>query len=318
MKRIYALLLLAALLMMTVGCASTSEYYRLGPKEFNQIDYGFPIHYVDVRNLRVGYVDQGSGDQVLLLIHGLGSNIKGWGRNIPELAKHYRVIAVDLPGYGLSSKDYYPYSLSFYAQVLTEMLTNLGIDKAVFVGHSMGGQISILAALEFPDRVSKLVLISPAGVEKFEEGEKDWFRSVATPELTEDATTRTIDINVEHNFYEMPKEAAFMVTDRIQVKGASDFKMYAYAVAENIKGMVNEPTSDLLKNITQPTLVLFGEQDGLIPNPYLNGGFTRDIGAIAKREIPNSTLVMVNKCGHFVQFEQPEVANKAILDFMSR
>jgi len=318
MKKTYVILLLAALLMIAAGCASTSEYYRLGAKEFNQIDYGFPVKYVDVRNLHIGYVDQGSGDQVLLLIHGLGSNIKGWKRNIPVLAEHYRVITVDLPGYGYSSKDYYPYSLSFYAEVLTEMLTKLGIDKAVFVGHSMGGQIAILAALEYPDRVSKLVLISPAGVESFEEGEKDWFRSVATPELTEDATTRTIDINVAHNFYNMPKEAAFMVTDRIQVKGASDFSMYAYAVAENIKGMVNEPTTDLLKNITQPTLVMFGEEDGLIPNPYLNGGYSRDIGAIAKREIPNCTLVMVGNCGHFVQFEQPAVANQSIMDFMGR
>ncbi|MFH0883793.1 MAG: alpha/beta hydrolase [bacterium] len=318
MKRIHVLLLLAVLLLMTAGCASTSGYYRLGAKEFNQIDYGYPVKYVDVRNLHIGYVDQGSGDQVLLLIHGLGSNIKGWNRNIPVLAMSYRVIAVDLPGYGYSSKDYYPYSLSFYAELLTEMLTNLGIDKAVFVGHSMGGQIAIIAALEYPERVSKLVLISPAGVESFEEGEKDWFRSVAVPELTEDATTRTIDINVEHNFYEMPKEAAFMVTDRIQVKGASDFKMYAYAVAENIKAMVNEPTTDRLKNITQPTLVLFGEQDGLIPNAYLNGGFSRDVGAIAMREIPNARLVMVGKCGHFVQFEQPEVTNKAIRDFMGR
>lgn len=316
MKKSLTLLLLAALLLSVVGCSSTSRFYRLEPKEFNQIDYGYPVNYVNVRNLKIGYLDQGSGGQVLLLIHGLGSNAKGWSRNIPELSKQYRVIAVDLPGYGLSSKDYYPYSLSFYAEVLTEMLTELGIDKAVFVGHSMGGQIGIITALTYPERVEKLVLISPAGVEEFEEGEKDWFRKVAVPELTEDATTRTIDINLRSNFYETPPEAEFMITDRIQLKGASDFDMYAYAVAENIKAMVNEPTSKKLKNITQPTLVLFGMYDQLIPNRFLNGGETAKIGEIADREIPNSKVIMVDKCGHFVQFEQPEVTNKAILEFL--
>ncbi len=316
MKKLIVLLAVAALTFSVLGCASISRMYRMDSLEFNEVDYGYPVEYIQVRNLQVGYIDQGSGDQVLLLIHGLGSNAKGWSRNIPVLAENYRVIAVDLPGYGYSSKDYYPYSLSFYAQVLTEMLTELGIESAVFVGHSMGGQISIITALTYPERVDKLVLISPAGVEEFEEGEKDWFRSVAIPELTLDAGVRQIDVNLKRNFYNTPPEAQFMITDRIRVRGASDFPMYAYAVAENIKAMVNEPTSDRLGDIQQETLVLFGKYDSLIPNMFLNGGCTEDIGRIAEREIPNSHLIMVDNCGHFVQFEQPDVTNREILQFL--
>lgn len=309
------LVLTIALVMIVTGCSSTSRFYKMSGKEFSDVDYGYPVKYAEIRNLKIGYIDQGKGD-VLLLIHGLGSNAKGWSKNIPVLSKDYRVIAVDLPGYGLSSKDFYPYSLSFYAEVLTEFLTELNISKATFIGHSMGGQISMIAALTYPDRVDKLVLISPAGVEEFEEGEKDWFRKVATPELTEDATVRQIDINLKRNFYKYPKDAEFMITDRIQVRKASDFSGYAYAVAQNIKSMVNEPTSKRLKDIKHKTLILFGEQDGLIPNPYLNGGKTRDVGNIARDQIPNSKLVMINKCGHFVQFEQADIANNAIVDFL--
>ncbi|MCB2211616.1 alpha/beta hydrolase [bacterium] len=316
MKTAVNLVLAAALLIMAAGCSSTSGYYSMPGKEFTQIDYGYPVKYAEVRNLKIGYIDQGNGDQTLLLIHGLGSNAKGWTRNIPVLAEQYRVIAVDLPGYGYSKKDYYPYSLSWYAQVLTEFLTELGIADAVFVGHSMGGQISIITALEYPDVVSELVLISPAGVEDFTDGEKDWFRTVAVPELTEDATVRTIDVNLKRNFYDTPPEAEFMITDRIQVRGASDFSDYAYAVAQNIKAMVNEPTSDRLKNITQPTLVLFGRNDGLIPNPYLHGGNTADIAALAAEKIPGATVNVFDKTGHFVQFESPDQTNEAILDFL--
>jgi pimeloyl-ACP methyl ester carboxylesterase len=316
MKNSVTILLLAALAISVAGCSATSRYYRMEGKEFNELDYFYPVKYAEVRNVRIGYIEAGSGEQTLLLIHGLGSNAKGWTRNIPELAKKYRVIAVDLPGYGYSSKEYFPYSLSWYGEVLIQFLDKVGVDEAVFVGHSMGGQISILTALQYPEKVSKLVLLSPAGVEEFEEGEKDWFRKVATPELTLDAQVRQIDINLRSNFYETPPEAEFMVTDRIAVKQASDFEMYAYAVAENIKGMVNEPTSDRLKDIAQPTLVIFGENDLLIPNRFLNGGETRGIAAIAERELPNARVLVLDKTGHFVQFEKPNEVNEAILTFL--
>ncbi len=318
MKKSFAIMLTSVSLMMILGgCAATSRYYKMDAKEFREIDYGYAIEYVQVRNISIGYIDQGSGDKVLLLIHGLGSNAKGWIRNIPAWSEKHRVIAVDLPGYGMSDKDYYPYSLKFYARVLTEMMDELGIEKATFVGHSMGSQIAMITALDYPGRVDRLVLISPAGFEKFTDGEADWFRSVATPELARDASIRQIDINLKSNFYKMPHEAEFMVTDRIQVRGASDFEMYAYAVARNIHAMVNEPTSDRLKDINQPVLILFGEHDGLIPNSYLHGGKAESVAEIGQRVIPNNRLVIVPSCGHFVQFEKPEATNREVLDFMS-
>ena len=237
---------------------------------------------------------------------------------IRELSKQYRVIALDLPGYFKSSKDYYPYSLKWYAQVITEFMDALEIEKATWIGHSMGGQISIWGALLYPDRVEKLVLFDPAGFEKFNDGESDWFRKVAIPELTTAPGPRQIDKNLRGNFYNTPASAEFMITDRIAVRKAKGFDMYAYAVAENIKAMVNEPTSDKLEKITQPTLIFFGVEDGLIPNPYLHGGFTTDIAKIGAERIPNNKLVMIPECGHFSQFEHPEVANREILDFLSR
>ena len=130
MKKLLLVLFGAALVVIMSGCATTSRYYKMSPKEFNEIDYGYPVEYAQVRNIKVGYVDQGEGDEVLLLIHGLGSNAKGWSQNIPVWSKKYRVIALDLPGYGYSEKKAYPYSLSFYADVLTDFLDELGIEKA--------------------------------------------------------------------------------------------------------------------------------------------------------------------------------------------
>ena len=309
------ILILTTFIIMTTGC-STSYYYHLPAKEFKEIDYKFDVNYQKIRNINIAYIDQGNSDNVLLLIHGLGTSAKSWIKNIPELSKEYRVIAVDLPGYAKSDKGYYAYSMSWYAQVLTEFLTAMNIEKATFIGHSMGGQISLVTALNFPERVERLVLISPAGFEKFTEGEGDWMKSAYTVDLVKDATTRNIAINLDMNFYETPDDASFFVTDRIQIKGATDFEDYCYAVTRNVAGMIDEPVLDKLDTIKHKTLILFGENDGLIPNPYLHPGFTKDIAEFANGALENSTLVMVPKCGHMLQFEKAEEANSEILKFM--
>lgn len=312
-KYIYLLSIIAAIMLNS--CA-TSYYYNLPSKEFEEIDYKFDINKVKVKNITVAFIDEGKSDNVLLLIHGLGTNAKSWIKNIPFLSKHFRVIAVDLPGYGKSDKGYYQYSMSFYSEVLTELLTELKIKKATFVGHSMGAQISLMTALKYPQYVDKLVLISPAGFEKFTEGEGDWMKSAFTVELVKETTTRNIDVNLRANFYKTPDEAAFFVTDRIQIKGAKDFEDYCYAVTRNVAGMINEPLLNELKNIKHETLILFGENDGLIPNPYLHGGNTVDIANFAQSQLENSKLILIPECGHMLPFEKADEANNAIVEFL--
>lgn len=315
MKR-WMIILLGGALMALGGCASSSQWYHLPPLEFDQVDYRYEVHRTQVANIEVAYIDEGSGDQTLLLIHGLGSNAKAWLRNIPVWAKDYRVIAVDLPGYGMSSKGYYEYSLPFYAEVLCKVLDNLDVEKAVWIGHSMGGQISLVAALDHRERVSDLVLISPAGIETFTDGEGYWLSNVLTPQFVKETTVRNIAVNLRNNFYDCPPEADFMITDRIQVRGASDFDRYCYAVSKNVGAMIDAPVRDRLGELKQPVLVLFGENDALIPNPYLHGGWTRDVADIGSEEIPNATVWLIPECGHFVQFEKDGETNQAVLEFL--
>lgn len=310
-------ILLMVITMTLSGCA-TSRYYHLGSKEYDDFDYGFATKKVQVRNLQVAMIDEGQSDQVLVLIHGLGSYAKGWTRNIPELAKHYRVIAVDLPGYGKSDKGFYPYTLPFYAQALTELLDALKIDKATFVGHSMGGQIAMVTSLLYPERVDKLVLVSPAGFEKFTDGEGAWMKKAMSPEFVHDTAIRNIDTNLKANFYKLPPEAEFMITERIQMRGAKDFDAYCYAVSKNVAAMIDYPMWDKLTRVKHQTLIFFGDKDNLIPNSALHGGSTEAIAQIGASQIPHNKLIMVPDCGHFVQFERPDVVNPAIVEFVGR
>ena len=95
MRNLTMILTGMVLLMALQGCSSTSGWYHLPAAEFDQIDYGYTMHKAKVRNIEVGYLDEGRGD-VVLLIHGLGSNAKGWARNIPALAAGHRVSVCEI------------------------------------------------------------------------------------------------------------------------------------------------------------------------------------------------------------------------------
>lgn len=316
MRNIKIFLTGVVFIMALQGCSSTQGWYHLPSAEFKEIDYGFEVKNLKVRNINIGYIDEGEGD-VLLMIHGLGSNAKAWSKNIPALSKENRVIAVDLPGYGTSDKGYYEYTLGFYATVLKEFLAELDVEGAVYVGHSMGGQIAMVSALEHPNLVKGLVLISPAGFEAFTDGEGDWMCRAVSAKFVSETTVRGVAINLESNFYKTPEEAKFMITDRLQVRGASDFENYCYAVSLNVAAMLEFPVYDRLEEIKQPTLVLFGENDNLIPNRFLHGGFTEDVAARGMDKLENGKLVMMSECGHFVQFEKAEETNQAVSEFLS-
>ena len=80
--------------------------------------------------------------------------------------------------------------------------------------------------------------------------------------------------------------------------------------------MLDEPTWNKLQGITVPALIVYGKQDGLIPNPYLNPGFTADIFKSGAAKIANSKLVEIDECGHMLIIEKPAEFNKAVLDFL--
>ena len=303
--------------MIFSGCSS--PYKGLGDlKTMDDLEYPFPVKKVQLPRdgHTIAYAEMGSGDKTIIFIHGLGSYAPAWSRNINELSRHFRCIAIDLPGYGKSSKEPHSGLMSYYAHVISELINELNLQKVYLAGHSMGGQISITTTLLYPDMVEGIILVAPAGFERFTAGQKQWFRDVMTPKGVKLTTAEAIQNNLATNFYRVPKEAEFMITDRLRMRKAADFDGYCYAVAQSVKGMVDEPVIDYLSDIKVPTLILFGENDNLIPNRYLNPGKTEEIARYGASKIENSKLVMVPQCGHFLMFEKPEIFNSEVIEFL--
>jgi pimeloyl-ACP methyl ester carboxylesterase len=286
------------------------------PTSFRKLSYPMPVSHVSVDGVEVAFSDVGVGEPTLLLIHGLGSYMPVWERNLDALSAHHRVVAIDLPGYGKSEKANFDYSMAFYARTVEGVIDALGLKRVVLVGHSMGGQIALTHALRYPGRAERLVLVDPAGFERFGHGEGAWLAEAVDKDYVAKTPAEAIYANVAANFYSMPKEAQFMVDDRLRVVGGPDFDAYTYAVARSVYAMIHEPVIDRLSEIKVPALVVFGADDGLIPNPVLHGGTTRGVAEEGTRRLPRGRLVMIPRAGHMVQFERPDAFDAAVLEFL--
>jgi pimeloyl-ACP methyl ester carboxylesterase len=303
----------SVVLALVAGCAYPT------PVSWKKLRYPMPVAHIDLGGqLNVAISDVGDGEPTLVLIHGLGSYMPVWSRNLGELSRSHRVVAIDLPGYGKSSKANFDYSMKFYADVVQAVIEALQLKHVVLVGHSMGGQIALTHALRYPGRAEKLVLVAPAGFERFGKGEGSWLASAVEKDLVKLTPPEAVWANVAANFYSMPDEAKFMAVDRLRVIGGPDFDAYAYAVSRSVFAMVHEPVFDRLHEIRVPALIVFGADDGLIPNPYLHGGSTRSVAEAGKQALPDARLVMIPRAGHMVQVERPAEFDAAVLGFLQQ
>ena len=281
------------------------------------VTYDLPVKTIQINSDTIAYADNGGGEKTLLFVHGLSSNLDSWKKNIAGLSSDYRCIAVDLPGYGKSSRSKTDYSLAEYADILNKMVEKMGLENVVLAGHSMGGQIAMHSVLKYPDSYKKLILIAPAGIETFKAEEAAVMKASYTPAMVVATSDEQVLANYKLNFYSFPEDAQAMVDDRIAMKSAADFPEYAETVVNNIHAMLAEPVIDRIGEIEVPVLMIFGKNDMLIPNKYFHPSESIDSLIETSREKFNNIEVRtINEAGHFVNFEQAEKVNKEIRDFL--
>lgn len=281
------------------------------------LNYSEKVEKILIASEEVAYIDEGSGDNTLIFIHGLSSNLEAWKKNVSELKEDYRCIALDLPGYGKSSRNNTSYSLKDYADFLKCFIESKQLKNVVLVGHSMGGQIAIHAVLSSPELFEKLILIAPAGIETFSEQEAAVLKSSYSSAIVVNSTPEQVTANYKLNFHTFPEDAKFMVEDRIKMKGAVDFPDYAEVVVNNVHAMLDEPVFNQLDKLAKPVLILYGNNDLLIPNRFFHPDQTiESLVKDAEEKIPDLKVEIINEAGHFVNFEKPGEVNREIIKFL--
>ncbi len=255
-----------------------------------------PADYLDVAGMRLRLRDTGPRDRpAVILLHGFGASLETWNAWANLLSDHFRVIRYDLPGFGLTGPD--PtgeYTDARSVQVLLALMDRLGLARASIIGNSMGGKLAWTFAAEHPDRVDKLVLVSPDGFASpgFEYGRKPRLSFVVRllPYVLPAAMLRASLVPAYAD--------KAMLTDALVTRYRD--MMLAPGVRPDIiarmEQYVPENPEALLRRITAPTLLIWGEKDGMIPfanaQDYL-------------RAIPRSRLVSFPDLGHIPQEEAP-------------
>jgi 2-hydroxy-6-oxonona-2,4-dienedioate hydrolase len=265
---------------------------------------------VQTKDWKIHYNEAGSGPAVVLL-HGGGPGATGWSNyspNIEALSANFRVIAPDMPGFGAS--DAADYATVDHVEAACQLLDELGIDKAAFVGNSMGGHNSLRLAVERPERISHVITMgAPIQMKPFlfgagggpTEGLKIMYETYANP--TPEAMRRLVEI--------MVFDRARFATEQL-CQQRSDA---ALARPEHLANVVNATTGapipkwlDLsrVSQITAPALLIHGRDDRVV-------SFESTLFQLAN--IPNSRAHIISRCGHRAQLEHADEFHRLVTDF---
>ncbi|MCB9675750.1 MAG: alpha/beta hydrolase [Alphaproteobacteria bacterium] len=298
--------------------AFASKYHTMPAMSPEELYTPLDRQMLDLDGLQIAYVDSGGDKPPLLFIHGLSSYMGFWEYQLQEFTSTHRVIALDLPGYGSSSRPDAPMTPPWYAETVAGFMDALELDSAAVVGHSMGGQIAITLTLDHPERVDRLVLSAPAGLERFNPGAarwmKDWWHEGRAMHSGE-SEVRTAFLAAVFNTHDEGVER--LIEERVRLGKHEAFKGTSVAVSRSIAGMVDHPVADRLGEIDVPTLIVFGTDDHMIPNPIFTGGRTKRIAEQGRDAIPGARLVLVPGAGHTVHHDAPGEFNRAVAEFLA-
>ena len=255
---------------------------------------------------RVEYIEGGNNNtEVLLLLHGITADKNQWPIFAKQFIKKYRVIALDLPPFGNSEIDWnYKYSLKNQAKLLKEIIDKLEISNFHIVGNSMGGGVAAEFVLQNPNLVKSLALFDTMGV--YSAKRTDFLNNLESGEnnFLLIQNFQDIDKMFEVLFYKSPFTPKKIKREILRL-GKENFKINNYIfdnLIEEDYWLENE-----LHKIDIPTLILWGEDDKI---------FDKSSTEVIEKNIKNTTLVIIEKCGHLPMFERPKATAKAYQNFL--
>lgn len=250
---------------------------------------------ITVKNLKVNYVDEGSGTPILLL-HGWGSGNVAFRGIINALRDRFRLIAPDFPGCGGSETMAEPWTLSDYEDFVIEFLEKLGIENPITMGHSHGGRVTLSLCAKGRLAPPKIVLLDAAGlIPKKSLKQKARARSF---KIIKGALTLPVIKNYSGNLLEKARKHY----------GSADYNAAPQVLRSTLVNLVNTDLRDIIGNIKCPTLLIWGENDTATP---------LSDAKIIESLIPDAGLCVIKGAGHFSFVENPVQTNAILNSFLS-
>jgi pimeloyl-ACP methyl ester carboxylesterase/putative sterol carrier protein len=285
--------------------------------------YGRPplvrIHEVKAGRAKISTLTAGDGIETVILIHGLGSNKTSFFETVSALTPEFTVHAIDLPGFGSSSKPLRaPYDAAWFARSVCRFMDAMEIERAHLVGNSLGGRVALEVGLRAPGRVQSLSLLCPSMA---------WRRrrhfvpivKFLRPELAAIPHSFGGPL-VRQQFWSMfsrperihPSAADVAVEEFLRTYRSPNTRVAFSAAARNI--YLEEPNGPRgfytrLRELDPPAMFVWGDEDPLVPL-----AFSRYVADA----LPDARQVIIDQCGHVPQVEHPADANALVHDFIVR
>jgi pimeloyl-ACP methyl ester carboxylesterase len=296
--------LLLSGVMILAAIAVISSWDELGIQEIPlsvlQQKYETPeSRYVSINGTSIHYLDQGKGT-VIVALHGMVDSLHTWDEWAKKMTPHYRVVRMDIPGFGLTGPVREGgYSKEMFVGFLHAFLNELKIDQCILAGNSLGGAIAWNFALQYPEKVSQLILIDPAGYPM----EIPWPLSLAeTPGIRYFArfiTPRWIYQMSLRQVFGDPSKVTDSLVDRFYELNLRPGNRDALIrIMDSLKKLNQDPTfSKSIAGIRTPTLLIWGQKDTWIPVSHVTKW---------EKDVPGIRTILYENTGHVPQLEIPD------------
>jgi pimeloyl-ACP methyl ester carboxylesterase len=278
---------------------------------------GMKLDQVSINGFRITYLDSGTPtgaeatDETVLLVHGFGADKDNWTRMAALLTPRYRVIALDLPGFGDSDRpDSVTYTVPEQVQRVAAFAAALKLERFHLGGNSMGGFIAGLYAIAYPQQLLSLWLLDPAGVDSGEHS--DMFKQILAgqpvPLIAHDAASyRELLAYCFTRPPQLPGSILRVLGERAAER--APLNTVIFDAIRNRSGSLEAPLKSLSSPLATPTLIVWGDGDRVL---HPSGA------AVLHAMLPNSEVSMMPAIGHLPMMEAPAVTAKHWLAFQSR
>jgi pimeloyl-ACP methyl ester carboxylesterase len=262
---------------------------------------------IDVNGYSIRYLEYDTvnatshrNNKVVVLLHGIGASAERWIYILPALSRHYRVIVPDIIGFGYSDKPTVEYTMDFFVKFFEDFLYKLKVERLSIIGSSFGGYLATDFTIRNPKKVEKLVLAAPAGTMRSSTRTLDQYIMAALYPTYENSVRAFKDMAFEPSSVTEDTIRDFINRMRLpNAKYAFMSTLLAIRDSEHLSGRISK--------IPVPTLLVWGENDKMIPLE----------NAQEYSEIPNSSLTVIKNCGHTPFVEKPLEFTKLVLKFLN-
>lgn len=273
--------------------------------------------FIELNNIQIHYKEFGSGEKTYILLHPFGGSTYSWREVIDDFAEMGKVIAYDRPAFGITERPMpenwveNPYGMKANIELLKSLLDEFNIEKAILVGNSAGGGVAVAFALEYPERVEKLILVAPGvGGGRGPQFPVWALPMMWTPQMRHLGPLMMRDYQeslpntIQREWFDQTK-----LTEEIKQNHLNILKIKNWdrAFYELTFAPAYPELRDLLPNLTVQTFIIAGQEDRLIRPFYFEAIVT---------EIPNAQLTFIPQCGHVPQEECPTEFMQAVTNYL--